>query len=71
MPAAVPISYSANGQKYIAIVVGPGGPQSMAYGVLEPEMRNPPDHGATMWAFEVPAKPRTRPRGETMRRAQQ
>jgi alcohol dehydrogenase (cytochrome c) len=53
VPAAVPISYSANGQEYIATIVGPGGPQSMAYGVLVPELQNPPERGTTLWVFEV------------------
>lgn len=56
VPASVPISYSANGQEYVATVVGPGGSQSTAYTMLVPEMRSPPDHGATIWVFEVPAK---------------
>ena len=56
VPASVPISYSVNGQEYVATVVGPGGSQSNAYTMLVPEMRIPPDHGATIWVFEVPAK---------------
>ena len=54
VPASVPIAYSVNGQDYIATVVGPGGSQSNAYGALVPEYQNPPDHGATLWVFEVP-----------------
>jgi alcohol dehydrogenase (cytochrome c) len=56
VPASVPISYSVNGQEYIATVVGPGGSQSTAYTTLVPEIRIPPDHGASIWVFEVPAK---------------
>ena len=56
VPASVPISYSAKGQEFVATVVGPGGSQSNAYSVLVPEMQNPPDHGATLWVFEVPSK---------------
>jgi len=56
VPASVPISYSVNGQEYVATVVGPGGSQSTAYTLLVPELRNPPDHGATLWVFEVPSK---------------
>jgi hypothetical protein len=37
------------------MVVGPGGYQSTSYDVLVPEIKNPPDHGATLWVFEVPA----------------
>ena len=60
VPASVPISYSANGQEYIATVVGPGGSQSNAYTALVPEMRSPPDHGAAIWVFEVPARTATK-----------
>ncbi|MQA29471.1 MAG: PQQ-binding-like beta-propeller repeat protein [Luteitalea sp.] len=57
VPSSAPISYAANGQEYIAVVVGPGGYQSNSYDVLVPEIRNPPDHGAAIWVFEVPTKP--------------
>ena len=36
------------------MVVGPGASQSRAYTGLVPELRNPPDHGATLWVFTVP-----------------
>jgi alcohol dehydrogenase (cytochrome c) len=57
VPSSAPISYSANGQEYVAVVVGPGGYQSNSYDALVPEIQNPPDHGAALWVFEVPAKP--------------
>ena len=57
VPSSAPISYSANGQEYVAVVVGPGGYQSNSYDVLVPEIKNPPDHGAAIWVFEVPTKP--------------
>ena len=57
VPSSAPISYSANGQEYVAVVVGPGGYQSNSYDVLVPEIQNPPDHGAAIWVFEVPARP--------------
>ena len=57
VPSSAPISYSANGQEYVAIVVGPGGYQSNSYDALVPEIQNPPDHGAAIWVFEVPTKP--------------
>ena len=62
VPASVPISYSVNGQEYVATVVGPGGSQSTAYTLLVPELRNPPDHGATLWVFEVPSKGAAKPK---------
>ena len=42
--------------KYVAIVVGSGGPETATYSVLVPEIRNPPQHGAAIWVFELPAK---------------
>jgi alcohol dehydrogenase (cytochrome c) len=56
VPSSAPISYSAAGQEYIAVIVGPGGFQSNAYLPLVPEIQNPPDHGAALWVFEAPAK---------------
>jgi alcohol dehydrogenase (cytochrome c) len=56
VPSSAPISYSARGQEYVAVIVGPGGYQSTSYDVLVPEIQNPPDHGAAIWVFEVPAK---------------
>ena len=50
------MSYSVNGQEYVATVVGPGGSQSRAYTVLVSEMVSPPDHGAAIWVFEVPTE---------------
>jgi alcohol dehydrogenase (cytochrome c) len=57
VPSAPPISFSANGQEYVAVIVGPGGYQSTSYGALVPEIQNPPDHGAAIWVFEVQTKP--------------
>lgn len=60
VPSSAPISFSANGQEYIAVIVGPGGYQSDSYNALVPEIQNPPDHGAAIWVFEVPSKTTTR-----------
>ena len=60
VPSSAPISYSAKGQEYVAVVVGPGGYQSNSYDALVPEIQNPPDHGAAIWVFEVPTKPESR-----------
>ncbi len=54
VPSSAPISYSVNGQQYIAVIVGPGGFQSNAYLPLVPEIQNPADHGAALWIFAVP-----------------
>jgi alcohol dehydrogenase (cytochrome c) len=55
-PSSAPISYAVNGQEFVAIVVGAGSYQSMAYTTLVPEIKIPPDHGAAIWVFEVPTK---------------
>lgn len=60
VPSSAPISFAANGREYIAIVAGPGGYQSTSYDVLVPEIKNPPDHGAAIWVFEVPTSAATR-----------
>jgi alcohol dehydrogenase (cytochrome c) len=54
VPASTPISFSTNGQEYVATMVGSGGYQSRAFTVLVPEIQNPPDQGTTLWVFEVP-----------------
>ena len=54
VPNSSPISFAANGQEYVAVVVGKGGYQSQSYSVLVPEIENPPDRAATLWVFEVP-----------------
>jgi alcohol dehydrogenase (cytochrome c) len=56
VPSSSPISYAVNGKQYVAMVVGPGGYQSTSYYSLVPEIKNPPDHGAAIWVFEVPAE---------------
>jgi hypothetical protein len=55
-PSAPPIAYSARGQEYVAVIVGPGGYQSLSYSALVPEIQNPSDRAAMLWVFEVPAK---------------
>jgi len=57
-PSSCPITYSVNGKQYVAVVVGSGGAQSLTFPVLVPEIRNPPDHGAAIWVFELPDKKR-------------
>ena len=54
VPSSAPISYSADGRDYVAMVVGAGGYQSMSYGALVPEIQNPPQRGAALWVFELP-----------------
>jgi alcohol dehydrogenase (cytochrome c) len=56
VPNSAPISYTANGKQYVAIVVGNGGAIPMTWASLIPDVQNPPDRGgAAVWAFEVPS----------------
>ncbi len=56
VPNSCPITYTVNGRQYVAVVVGSGGPITGTYPVLVPEIKNPPDHGAEVWVFELPSK---------------
>ena len=53
VPSNAPISYTANGKQYVAMVVGNGGAQAITFPPLVPEIRNPPDRGAGVWVFEL------------------
>jgi alcohol dehydrogenase (cytochrome c) len=53
VPSAAPITYGVDGRQYVAIIVGSGGYQSGSYGVMVPEIKNPPDRGASLWVFEL------------------
>jgi alcohol dehydrogenase (cytochrome c) len=56
VPSSAPISFSAGGREFVAVVVGPGGYQSNSYDVLVPDIKNPPEHGAAIWVFDVPVR---------------
>jgi alcohol dehydrogenase (cytochrome c) len=58
VPSNAPISYTVNGRQYIAMVVGNGGAQAATFPALVPEIRNPPDRGASVWVFALPERPR-------------
>lgn len=53
-PTSPPITYSAGGVQYVAVIVGPGGYQSLSYSSLVPEIRNPADSGTMLWVFALP-----------------
>jgi alcohol dehydrogenase (cytochrome c) len=53
VPSAAPITYAVDGRQYLAVIVGSGGYQSGSYGVMVPEIKNPPGRGASLWVFEV------------------
>ena len=65
VPSNAPITYTANGRQFVAMVVGNGGAQAATFPVLVPEIRNPPDRGASVWVFALPV--RTRPAAPTVR----
>jgi hypothetical protein len=65
VPGNAPIPYMVNGRQYVAMVVGNGGAQAATFPVLVPEIRNPPDRGASVWVFALPE--RTRPAARTAR----
>jgi alcohol dehydrogenase (cytochrome c) len=54
VPSSAPISYAVNGKQYLAVVVGMGGPQSMLYKALVPEIKNQLYRTSTIWVFELP-----------------
>jgi alcohol dehydrogenase (cytochrome c) len=56
VPNSSPITYTANGKQYMAVVVGNGGPQAASFTPLVPEIQNPPDRTAAIWVFELPAR---------------
>jgi alcohol dehydrogenase (cytochrome c) len=49
-----PLTYSLDGQQYVAVVVGQGGFHAASYAALVPELRSPPDRGAALWVFSLP-----------------
>lgn len=49
-----PISYAVAGRQYVAIVVGEGGFHARSFAPLVPELKSPPNRGATVWAFALP-----------------
>jgi len=58
VPSSSPITYTANGKQYVAVVVGNGGAQAASFTALVPEIQNPPDRNAAIWVFELPDRTR-------------
>ena len=54
VPNSAPITYTANGKQYIAVVVGYGGAQAASFPQLTPEIALPVARSSTIWAFELP-----------------
>ncbi|MBN1238297.1 MAG: PQQ-binding-like beta-propeller repeat protein [Gammaproteobacteria bacterium] len=49
-----PITYAVDGRQYVALVVGEGGFHARSFAPLVPELRSPPNRGATVWVFALP-----------------
>ena len=54
-PSSYPVTFSADGVQYVAVVAGGGGPLDNAGGVLTPEIPAP-GAGTTLWVFRLPEK---------------
>ena len=52
-PSSSPVSYSAGGKQYVAVVSGGGGPLDAGGHSLAPEFDNPAG-GTTLWIFKLP-----------------
>ena len=52
-PSSTPITYTAHGQQYVAVVAGGGNPHDLTWRPLTPEIDTAPD-GTTLWVFKVP-----------------
>jgi alcohol dehydrogenase (cytochrome c) len=53
VPNTAPISYTVDGQQYVAITVGFGGAQANTFPGLVPEVIMPSYRSSTVWVFEV------------------
>ncbi len=49
-----PISFAVNGKQYIAVAVGAGGFHARSFAPLVPELKIPPNLGATLRVFALP-----------------
>ena len=52
-PNASPITYEANGEQYLAIVAGDGGPLVGGLAQLVPEIKSSASRATTLWVFSV------------------
>lgn len=62
-PSSSPISYTADGQQYIAVVAGGGGADEATWPPLTPEIKNPAG-GTTLWVFKLPSQTSTADSGQ-------
>jgi alcohol dehydrogenase (cytochrome c) len=54
-PGSFPITYTVNGEQYVAITTGGGGSLDTQMAGLTPEIASP-SAGVTLWTFKLPSK---------------
>jgi alcohol dehydrogenase (cytochrome c) len=53
VPSSTPITYSIDGNEYVAVVAGGGGAHESTWPTLTPEINDPPE-GTMLWIFRLP-----------------
>lgn len=53
-PSSFPITYSVDGEQYVAVTTGGGNPVETGLGELTPEIVSPGAGGVTLWVFKLP-----------------
>jgi len=61
VPNSSPVTYSVQGDQYVAIVAGGGSPLGSGSSALTPEIINP-SGGTTLWVFKLPSRRSGTPR---------
>ncbi len=56
VPSSTPITYSASGRQYVAVVAGGGNAHDATWPILTPEIENP-QGATTLWIFALPENP--------------
>jgi alcohol dehydrogenase (cytochrome c) len=54
VPSSTPVTYSVNGQQYIAVVAGGGGPEDATWVNLTPEIHDASET-TSLWVFKLPS----------------
>jgi alcohol dehydrogenase (cytochrome c) len=54
VPSAAPISYTAGGKQYVAMIVGYGGAQAVTFPALVPDIKLPPTRSSAIMVFTLP-----------------
>lgn len=56
VPSSTPITFTAKGRQFVAVVAGGGGAHEITWPILTPEIDNPTD-ATTLWVFALPQTP--------------